>query len=143
MTAVLVEQGHRPRQCCRILVVAPDGYFGWRGGPGLASPPEGQYHLDQFKGVRSYVLDTRTQNRGLRALALSTRSVGTTPRRNSSDCTRRTAPEGGCGHETHYRIGRAVRLFRADTGLRSSRIAGLAPAERHGQWERPCVPPMD
>jgi putative transposase len=31
--AVLVEQGYRPKQCCRILAVAPAGYFGWRRGP--------------------------------------------------------------------------------------------------------------
>ncbi len=33
MIAVLVGQGHRPKRCCRILGVAPAGYFGWKRGP--------------------------------------------------------------------------------------------------------------
>jgi anaerobic selenocysteine-containing dehydrogenase len=31
--AVLVGQGYRPKQCCRILAVAPAGYFVWKRGP--------------------------------------------------------------------------------------------------------------
>jgi hypothetical protein len=31
--AVLVGQGYRPKQCCRILGVAPAGYFVWKRGP--------------------------------------------------------------------------------------------------------------
>ena len=33
MIAVLVGQGYRPKQCCRILAVAPAGYFVWKRGP--------------------------------------------------------------------------------------------------------------
>jgi transposase InsO family protein len=31
--AVLVGQGYRPKQCCRILAVAPAAYFVWKRGP--------------------------------------------------------------------------------------------------------------
>jgi len=31
--AVLVGQGYRPKQCCRLLGVASAGYFGWKRGP--------------------------------------------------------------------------------------------------------------
>ena len=33
MIAVLAGQGYRPKQCCRILGVAPAGYFVWKRGP--------------------------------------------------------------------------------------------------------------
>jgi hypothetical protein len=31
--AALVDQGYRPKRCCRILGVAPAGYFVWKRGP--------------------------------------------------------------------------------------------------------------
>ena len=33
MIAVLVGEGYRPKQCCRILGVASGGYFRWKLGP--------------------------------------------------------------------------------------------------------------